>query len=134
MNIFAWNITLKLSGDIPKDFDFDYLESNSNDWYKNLYIFWETELKTSNDLINYFEKKLWKIKNYDLSISSEDKINVLPYDFEEWIYEVTSFEWEHVDFNEISDRFAEHDALFSVREAEISDKFWNKVIKVDFVY
>lgn len=134
MNIFAWNVTLNGSKNIWDDFDFDFLESISLSWDKNLYIFWETKMNSSEDIINYLEQYFGELKNYDISISTEDKIEVIPYDFDEWIYEVVSFEWEHVTFEEINDRFAEHDAIFSVREAEYSEKFWNKIIRADFVY
>jgi hypothetical protein len=134
MNTFAWNITLKWNKVIPNDFEFDYVESLSKDWNKNLYIFWETEINSSKELIDYFIEKLWELLNFDISISTEDKIEILPYDFEEWIYELVSFEWEEVNFEEIKARFEEHDAIFSVRETEKSKRFWNRVIKVDFVY
>ena len=134
MNTFAWNITLKWNKEISDDFKFDFVESLSKDWDKNLFVFWETDLKTSEDVLSYLKDELGELLNYDISISSEDKIEVFPYDYEEWIYELTSFEWEYVDFNEIRERFLDHDAVFSVREAEVSKRFWNKVIKVDFVY
>jgi len=134
MNTFAWNITLIWNKSIPNDFEFDFIESLSKTWDKNLYIFGETEIKKSDDLIKLFNEKLWKLKSYDISISTEDKIFLDEYDYEEWMYEVVSFEWEFIEFNEIKERFEDHEALFSVREAEISEKFWNKVVKVDFVY
>jgi hypothetical protein len=40
MNTFAWNITLKGNLEISKDFKFDYLETLSKSWDKNLYLFW----------------------------------------------------------------------------------------------
>lgn len=134
MNTFAWNITLKWNLLIPDDFPYDYIESLSLSWDKTLYLFWETDFNSSEELINYFIEKIWELNDYDISISSEDKIEVIPYDFEEWVYELVSFEGEQVTFEEIKDRFLEHDAMFSVREAEESSKFWNKVIKVDFIY
>ena len=54
--------------------------------------------------------------------------------YEEWVYELASFEWEQVEYNDFVDRFRDFDWVISVREAEASNKFWNKVIKVDFVY
>jgi len=134
MNTFAWNITLNCNKEIWSDFEFDFLESISLTWDKNLYIFWETKIESSEEIIKNLELRFWELKNYDISISSEEKIEIYPYDFDEWIYEVVSFEWEHVDFNEIKNRFSEHDAIFSIREAEDSDKFWNKIIRADFVY
>lgn len=134
MNTLAWNITIDWNKVVPKNFDYDFVESLSKTWDKNLFIFWETWIKTSKELIESIEKTFWKLKDYDISISTEDKIKLLPYDFDEWFYELASFEWEEVDYEEITDRFAEHDAIFSIREAWISPKFWNKIIKADFVY
>jgi len=119
---------------IPESFDFDYISSLSKNWEKNIYFFWETKIETSKNFLKYCEKELGKISNYDISISSEDNILLEPYDYEEWIYECTSFEWEQVNFWEIKKRFEESDNFISIREAWISNKFWNKIIKVDFVY
>lgn len=134
MNTFAWNITLNWNKVIPESFDFDYIESLSKTGDKNLYIFGETKIKTSKDLIKKFEEVFWELKNYDISISSEDKVELFEYDYEEWMYELVTFEWEFIEYNEIKERFADHDAIFSVRDAEVSTRFWNKIVKVDFVY
>ena len=134
MNLIVWNFTLKGNKQVPKTFDFDIIESISKTWNKIIYFFWEIEISSSKDFLKYLQKEFWEILNYDISISTEDKIELLPYDYEEWIYELVSFEWEEVNFEEILERFKEHDAIFSVREAEISKRFWNRVIKVDFVY
>jgi len=134
MNTFAWNITLKWNKAIPSDFEFDYIESLSKTGNKILYIFGETEINSSQELVDFLKDKLGELLNWDISISSEDKIEILPYDYEEGIYELVSFEGEEVDFNEIKQRFEEHEAIFSVREAEVSKRFWNRVIKVDFIY
>lgn len=134
MNTFAWNITLNWNKVIPESFDFYYIESLSKTGDKNLYIFGETKIKTSKDLIKNFEESFWELKNYDISISSEDKVELFEYDYEEWMYELVNFEWEFIEYNEIKERFVDHDAIFSVREAETSNRFWNKVVKVDFVY
>ena len=134
MNRFAWNITLNWNKVVPQEFDYEFIESLSKIWDKNLYIFWETNFKSSKDLVQYLENTFWKLKDFDISISSEDKIVLMDYDYEEWIYELASFEWEFTDFNEIKERFLDHEAIFSIREANISNKFWNKIIKCDFVY
>lgn len=132
MNIFSWNITLK--GNKSINLDYDYIESLSKNGDKTIFIFWETELKTSKELIEMFKEKLWELNYYDLSISTEDKIEVINVAYEEWIYEVATFEWEEVSFEEIMDRFADFEEVISIREAEESERFWNKKIKVDFVY
>jgi hypothetical protein len=134
MNQVVWTINLIENNKIPESFDFDYVESLSKNWEKNLFIFGETEIKTSKEFLEYCKKELWKITTFDISISSEDNILLEPYDYEEWIYEVASFEWEQVSFSEIKKRFEESDSFISIREAWISEKFGNKIVKVDFVY
>lgn len=133
MNTFAWNITLNWNK-IIKWLDYDYVENLSKTWDKVIFIFWDTELKSSSEIIKMLIEKLWELKNYDISISSEDKIELLNDTYEQWVYELATFEWEQVDFNEIVDRFWDFEEVVSIREAEISNKFWNKVVKVDFVY
>ena len=133
MNIFAWNITLKWNKTVTW-FDFDYIESLSKSGDKIIYFFWDTEFKKSSEILNMFEEKFWELKNHDISISTENKVELVNWTYEEWIYELATFEWEQVDFDEIMDRFWEFDEVVSVREAEISERFWNKVIKVDFIY
>ena len=54
--------------------------------------------------------------------------------YEEGIYEIATFEWEEVDFNEIFDRFKDFEEVVAIREVEVSEKFGNKKIRVDFVY
>jgi hypothetical protein len=133
MNTFAWNIVLKWNN-IIKWIDFDYVENISLNWNKVLFVFWDTELKTSKELEKMLKEKLWEILFFDIGFSSEDKITILWDKYEEWVYELTSFEWEQVNFEEIVDRFSDFEWVISVREAEISNKFWNKIVKVDFVY
>jgi len=133
MNTFAGNITLKWNNTISW-LDFDYVENLSVDWNKVIFIFWDTELSTSCKVVDMLGLKLWEILNYDISITSEEKVTIVWDSFEEWVYELATFEWEQVDFDDLLDRFNEFDWVISVREAWISNKFWNKIIKVDFVY
>lgn len=91
-------------------------------------------MKSSIEILNFFKKKFEEVLNYDISIESEDKIVVYLENYKEWFYEVVSFEWEKVDFNEILNKFAENKYVVAVREAEISKKFGNRVVKIDFIY
>jgi hypothetical protein len=134
LNTIVWTINILKTTNIPKSFDFDYVASLSKNWEINLYIFWETEIETSKKFMEYCEKELWKISSYDFSISSEDNLFLDPYDYEAWIYELATFEWEQISFWEIKNRFEWSDGVISIREAELSNKFGNRVIKVDFVY
>ena len=131
MNKFAWNITLKWS---PKvELDFDFVESLSKNWNKNIFFFWETELSSSKEIIDSFREN-FEILHYDISIESEHKIDIIWESYEDGIYELATFEWAEVSFEEIFERFSWVDEVVCVRESEISKKFWNKKIKVDFVY
>lgn len=131
MNKFAWNITLKWN---PKvDLDFDFVESLGKTGNKNIFVFGETDETTKDWILKFFEEK-FEVLNSDLSIETEEKIEIIWESYEEWLYEVASFEWEEVDFKEIFERFEEFEEVVCVREAWISEKFWNKIIKVDFVY
>lgn len=128
---FAWNITVKWN---PKvDLDFDFIESLWKTWNKNIFFFGEVENANSNDILDVFKEK-FEILNYDISVEEEDKVEILWESYEEWLYESASFEGEEVSFDEIKDRFWEFEEVVCIREAWISEKFWNKVIKVDFVY
>jgi len=133
MNIFAWNITLNWNK-VVSWIDFDYVESLSKTWDKVIFFFWDTEFSKSSEIIEMFSEKFWELKNYDISISTEDKMELVNDTYEEWVYELATFEWEQVDFNEIFDRFWDFEEVVSVREAEVSSRFWNKVVKVDFIY
>ena len=133
MNVFAGNIVI--AGDTTIEaIEFDYIESFSSNWEKVVYIFGETEMETSADLIAYFVSKIWEISVTDISISTEDAIGVVPYDYESWVYECARFEWENVWFEEVADRFEDVEWVFAIREAEVSTLFWNRVVKVDFIY
>ena len=134
MNTVVWTITVEWKEQISEDFDFDIVPSLSTNWNITIYFFWETDIKTSKDFIEDSKKYLWKIIHSDISISSEENVFLDPFDFEEWVYEVASFSWEQITFWEIKKRFEWNEEVISIREAEISKKFWNRVIKVDFVY
>lgn len=133
MNYFAWNIVLKGKPEI-KDLDFDYVEIFSKTWNTVLYIFWETEINNSKELEELFIFKIWELNSFDITINTENNIEVFEWDYGEGIYELVSFEGEEVDYENILARFEEVSEVISVRESWISEKFWNKIIKVDFLY
>jgi len=133
MNIFAGNILVAWDSVIELD-EFDYIESFSNSWDKSVYIVGETELKSSQELREMLESRVWKISHFDMSMSSELAVWVTPYDYEAGVYECSSFEWESVGFEEITERFEDVEWVFAIREAGVSEFFWNKIVKVDFIY
>lgn len=131
MNKFAWNITVKWNSRV--ELEFDFVESLSKTGDKNIFFFWEAENAKKEDILAVL-KEQFEILNFDISVEKEDKIEIIGETYEEWLYEVASFEGEEVSFEEISDRFADFEEVVCIREAWISEKFWNKIIKVDFVY
>lgn len=132
MNKFAWNITIKWN---PKvELEIDFIESLSKTWDKNIFFFWETELNSSEEILYSFKEIFPEILNYDISVETEKKVKIVWESYEEWLYELATFEWEEVNFDEIFERFEDFEEVVCVREAEISEKFGNKKVKVDFVY
>jgi len=134
MNTVAWTFTLDWNDLVSEKFDFDIVESLSDSWNKTIYFFGETECKSSDDFLQESKNILWDIVSYDISISSEDNILLTPFDYDEWIYELSSFEWEQVNFWEIKKRFIDSPDVSSIRECEVSKRFWNRIIRVDFIY
>lgn len=134
MNTIVWTLTIWSEICIPDSFDFDHIEHWNVDWKKTVFFFWETNSGSSSWFIEESEKQLGEIYWYDISHSLEDSIYLTPSSYEEWIYEVASFEWEHITFDEIQKRFEEVAEVICIRECETSTKFWNKVVRVDFVF
>jgi len=131
MNTFAGTITFEWEVDLSKI----NCKKLVIDWENiTVFIFWDTKIESSKEFIDDFES-YWKIISHDISISTEDNINLLNTDFDmEWLYEWASFEGLEVDIRDISERFLDAFEVISVREAEESTKFWNRIVKVDFVY
>jgi hypothetical protein len=132
MNKFAWNITFKKGVDL-ESINYESISTYMENWDINIYVFWETESKTSEEIIEEF-KSFWEVINYDISIETEDKIFILNNKIDWDIYELVCFEWVEICIEEVLERFAESAEIVSIREAEDSSKFNNRVIKADFVY
>lgn len=99
-----------------------------------LFVFGKSKQETSQKLLEDFQQA-GEIIAYDLSLSTEDRITQLNTDLEEAeLYECACFEWPAVDIKDIIERFDDTYEAMVVREAEISKKFWNRIVKVDFVY
>ena len=131
MNKFAGTITFEWKVDISK-INYKKLEIDAKNTI--VFVFWDTKIENSDDLLKDFEN-YWEIISHDISISTEDNMNILNIDFDsEWLYELASFEWPEVDMRDILERFLDTFEVISVREAEESIKFWNRIVKVDFVY
>ena len=126
---FAWNVTLSF-----KDRSFNFVKNMTKDNNSNVFFFWETTKKTSSELVEFFKEiVLWDVISYDLSISTEDKIEILEDEQIDWEYNVMSISWINTSFEDILDNFWEGEEVISIRESEDSKAFWNKIIKVDVI-
>jgi len=130
-NIFAGNITLKKGSIDVSKYDFDIIASGE----KTYFVMWEVDEDNLTALVQFFTETFNSdIESYDLSISSVDQIDVLADKYTEGVYEVVSFEWADISFDTISERFELVDEVCIVREAEQSEKYGNRIVKVDFLY
>ena len=129
MKKFVWTITFEKKINFSeKNIKIVELENNT------YYFFWKINLNSWEELVDFFSK-YWKILDLDISFEWQEKIIFLNNKIEkDSRYELVSFEWELVNFEEILSRFEENFEVFCVREAEESEKFLNKIIKVDFFY
>ena len=75
-NIFSWSITFKWEIDTSV-IKSQFFITNSTD-FTNIFLYWETDFLTSKELIEDISKKIfWEVLNYDISISTEDKISII---------------------------------------------------------
>lgn len=132
MKLFAWNIFFQntLPEKLP-ELDIDILKISKN----GIYIMWGfEEWQDIKDVLGLFQKTLGNYDLIDISYEEDDKLEILTEELESWIYECVSFEWPELIFEDIIERFSEVDAVICVREAESSERYANRVIRVDFLY
>jgi len=130
MEIFAWIFLLKNQTQTP-DIDYDILQTGD----KSYFIMGADEsISSSADAIAFIEKEFWELETYDISIESEDSLEVISSEYESWDYECVSFEGTEVDFSDILERFADSMEAICVRECETSKTYGNKIVRVDFIY
>ena len=131
MNTFAGSVTFEWRVDLSK---LSYKKMIIDSENTTVFVFWDTKIENSKELIEEFET-YGVITSHDFSLSTEDNMKILNTDFDiEWLYEQASFEWLEVDIRDISERFLDAFEVISVREAEESIKFGNRIVKVDFIY
>lgn len=134
MDHFAWSITFVW--DVNLNFvnrSFNFVKNITKDWNSNVFFYWETDKKSSEELLDFFKEAVWESICHDISIESEDKIEILDNDEVDWDYSVMAISWIENTFEEILDGFSEWEEVISIREAEDSKAFWNKIIKVDII-
>ncbi len=129
-NTFVWNITCTEPIQETDTYEFDIIPA----WEKTYFVMWEIDISSSEEVLEYFKKEFWEIEFHDISISTEDELEIWGQDYEQWVYEVVSFQGPEVDMEGICKRFEGTQEVISIRQAEPSERFWNRVIKVDFLY
>ena len=130
MNIFAGNFSTQKEVIAP-EVDYDVVQISE----RNFFIMWGIEeLQSLSDIRKLLEKYFWSIEEIDISIDLESELEILTESTEGESYECVAFEWPNVEFTEIRERFADSGEALCIREAEKSQKYGNRIVKIDFLY
>lgn len=137
MNEIAGSITFKWIVDTHfSDIKFHSVKNNTLDGNTNIYFYGKTNLASSKEFIDYISMTVGgEAISYDISISSEDTLNLYTEESIDGEYMLTSLEWISETFASACDKFEwSSPSIVAIREAGKSTLFWNKVIKIDIVY
>jgi len=133
-NLFAWSITFKWNVLVKKSDDFNFVKNLTKNGDSNVFFYWNTNLNTSQELLIYLK---WYVSNdiisSDLSISTEDKIEIFDFDEIDWEYSFMTVSWIWNDFFDVLESFEENEEVVCVREAEMSNIFQEKNIRIDII-
>lgn len=137
MNEIAGSITFKWMLDIHfSDVKFHSVKNNTPDGNTNVYFYGRTNLASSKEFIDYVSMSVGgEVVSVDISISSEDTLNLYTEDPMDGEYMLTSLEGISETFVSALDKFEwSSPSIVAIREAGKSTLFWNKIIKIDIVY
>ncbi|MDD3303246.1 MAG: hypothetical protein PHN31_06845 [Candidatus Gracilibacteria bacterium] len=134
MNKTAGNITFeqKVKIDIENIF---CVETINLDGTYNYFFYGKTYDNTSQEILEKLEHSA-KVKsvNHDISISTEDKIDVYFNEQIKGVYTIISIEGKEETFESVLEKFSESsDFIVSIRETENSPRFGNRIIRIDIV-
>ncbi|MCH8518277.1 hypothetical protein LAT59_00730 [Candidatus Gracilibacteria bacterium] len=117
--------------DVLPELDIDILKISE----KGLYVMGGLEDEQTLDDVMMQLEKTFSIREYtDISFEDEDTLEILTEELESGVYESVSFEGPELQFEDILERFTETDTVLCVREVEVSKRYKNRVIRVDFLY
>ncbi|MDA7494834.1 hypothetical protein N8455_00670 [Candidatus Gracilibacteria bacterium] len=134
MNNFAGTFTFLGKIDLTKIQDKHLIIPCDETENTNIFVFGKTKLDSIEELVKSYGE-YGELDAYDVSISSEDNMTMLNNEIDkEGVYEVASFESANINLRDITQRFQDSFEVICVREAEESEKFGNRVIRVDFIY
>ena len=130
MNIFAGNFSIKKDVEVP-EIDFDIIKISPGNFY---IMGGSEEMENSEHVLEFIESIFWKTLSYDISIDTEEEVEILSSEYEDGCYECVSFEWPNVVISDIIERFADSGEVACVRESKTSERYGNKIVKADFLF
>jgi hypothetical protein len=139
MNSFAWSITFKWNVKLNiKDErelrHFHIVKNFTKTWDTNIYFYWEIDLKSKQEILNYFRENISEnIVDFEISLSSEDRIEILDLDEIDGEYSTMTISWIETSFEEVLESFSENEEVVCIRESSLNKLFWTKDIKVDII-
>ena len=130
----AWNISFEKKINFSFDNIF-FIETENLDWTYNYFFYGKTYKKTELDILTELEKIAWEWAiNKDISISIEDELEVYFDKQVNWSYTLLSIEGKEENFKSVLEKFKNSSPhIVSIREAENSKVFWNRIIKIDII-
>ncbi len=130
----AWNISFEKKVNFSFDNIF-FIETENLDWTYNYFFYGKTYKKSELDILTELEKIAWEWAiNKDISISIEDELEVYFDKQVNWSYTLLSIEGKEENFKSVLEKFKNSSPhIVSIREAENSKVFWNRIIKIDIV-
>ncbi|MDD2565703.1 MAG: hypothetical protein PHZ26_01910 [Candidatus Gracilibacteria bacterium] len=131
MNTLAGSITFNGSIEL-ENFSLNYVLNKTKNGVSNIFVYGDTELESSKEVVECIRGKIiGEILCFDISISTEDKIKLFT-TAKKLKYILKSIQGDNIDFDNVLAGLNEPN-IISVREAEDSKIFGNKVIKIDYL-
>nr|MDD3720372.1 hypothetical protein [Candidatus Gracilibacteria bacterium] len=134
MNKVAGNITFeqKIKFEIK---DIYFVESENINGTFTYFFYGKTYINSSSELLKSLDEKAnINSINHDVSISTEDNIEVYQDRPIDGVYTITSIEGNEENFDSVIEKFAESSPfIVSIREVESSLRFGNRIIRIDIV-
>jgi len=129
MQKIAWSITYKWTFKTEKLLINNIINELELGTY-NVYLYWETEIISSEEFVKSMKKRIkWKLLNFDISISSEDRLKI----FEpksKWKYLLKTTHGEEFETVIEAKKWPN---IIAIREAETSPVIGGRVIKIDYI-
>lgn len=131
MNTFAGSITFDWQID-TKDLSFAHIINTCALW-QNIFVYGEGAFASSNEVIEYIKQRIsWDVLAVDISIETEDDIEVMTWETIPWKYRFIAF--HGMTMQDVSQEARQLSGnIISIREAEKSDKLGGRVIKIDII-